>query len=110
MSRVEERRAEFDRALARFSQATPAVVASVRRVPPVVVVGVALAGGAVLGRVVGIKRLLAPSTLLAGAIEEQLVKALFGAGRRLWDAHRRDDAPAETAAEHETPADPTSRS
>ena len=106
MSRVEERRAAFDSALAKFSASTPPVIASVRRAPPVVVLGLALAGGAVLGRVVGFKRLLAPSTLLAGAIEEQLVKALLGAGRRLWDAHRRDVAPAETASPHETVADP----
>lgn len=109
MSRVEDRRKEFDRSLAKFAASCPPVVATVRRAPPVVVVGLALAGGAVLGRVVGFKRLLAPSTLLAGALEEQLVKALLGAGRRLWDAHRRDTAPPETAPPHEPVADPPPR-
>ena len=109
MSQVAQRRKEFDGALAKFAKACPPVVASVRRAPPVVVIGLALAGGAVLGRMVGFKRLLAPSTLLAGALEEQLIKALLGAGRRLWDSHARDDAPPETVPPHESVADPPPR-
>jgi hypothetical protein len=109
VSAVARRRAEFDASLAKFAASCPAVVASVRRAPPVLLVGGALAGGAVHGRVVGFNRLLAPSTLLAGALEEQFVKVLFGAGRRLWDAHRRDPTPEETVPEHEGVADPPPR-
>lgn len=101
------RRAEFAQRLQRLRASRGPAQAALAAQHPALVVGLALAGGALLGRTFGVKRLLAPTTLLAGLVEDQLVKVLLGGTRRLWDRYLRDpDAPESNRPDGAAARDP----